>query len=67
MSEERTQDIANALNYKIGQMPLKYLGFPISAKNLGVSAFKLMVDKMRKKTSTMERQASVFWGALYTH
>jgi len=67
MSEERTQDIANALNYKIGQMPLKYLGFPISAKKLGVSAFKLMVDKMRKKLQPWKGKHLSSGGAPYTH
>ena len=67
MSEERTQDIANALNCKIGQMPLKYLGFPISAKNLGVSAFKLMVDKMRKKLQPWKGKHLSSGGAPYTH
>jgi len=66
MSEERAQDIANALNCKIGQMPLKYLGFPISAKNLGVSAFKPMVDKMRKKLQPWKGK-HLSSGAPYTH
>lgn len=48
--EENQQiEIANALNCKIGQLPMTYLGIPISDKALGISAFKPVVEKMRKK------------------
>lgn len=47
--EEQQRDIANALNCKIGQLPMTYLGFPISDKHLGAKAFGPTVEKMRKK------------------
>lgn len=46
---EQQEDIANALNCKVGQLPMTYLGFPISDRPLGVNAFKSITDKMRKK------------------
>ena len=49
VDEEEQQVLANILNCRIGQMPLKYLGFPISDRSLGVQVFKDMVEKMRKK------------------
>lgn len=48
-TEQDTQRIANLLNCKVGRLPMKYLGFPISVKNLGMGAFKGLVEKMRKK------------------
>lgn len=47
--ETQQEDIANALNGKVGKLPLTYLGFPISDKMLGMAAFKPVMDKMRKK------------------
>jgi len=41
--------IANMLNCKVGVLPMKYLGIPISNKILGVSSFSEMVRKMRSK------------------
>ena len=49
VDEEEQQVLANILNCRIGQMPMKYLGFPISDRSLGVQVFKDMVEKMRKK------------------
>lgn len=46
---DQQEDIANALNCKVGQLPMTYLGFPISDRSLGISAFKHIIDKMRKK------------------
>ena len=36
ISGEDAQEIANMLNCKMGHMPMKYLGFPINAKHLGM-------------------------------
>jgi hypothetical protein len=47
--DAEAQEIANMLNCEVGQMPMKYLGFPINAKNLSMGAFSGVVDKMRKK------------------
>jgi hypothetical protein len=35
-------------------MPLKYLGFPIRSKRLGVKAFRGLGEKMRKKLQPLE-------------
>lgn len=47
--EDQQQEIANVLNCKVGQLPVSYLGFPISDRALGVENFQPMVNKMRKK------------------
>ena len=39
----------NMLNCKIGQIPMRYLGFPIASRKVGVGGFKDIVAKMRKK------------------
>jgi hypothetical protein len=46
---ETENRIANMLNCNVGRLPMKYLGFPISNKRLGVKAFKSVVDKMRQR------------------
>jgi hypothetical protein len=37
------------LNCKLGEIPLKYLGIPISDSKLGMGAFTAMVDKVAKR------------------
>ena len=54
-SDEQTQEIANSLNCKVGHLPMTYLGFPISAKNLGLAALGV-VEKMRKKLLPWKRK-----------
>ena len=49
LHSDEAQNIANMLNYRVGQMPIRYLGLPISASHLGVGSFKPMVDRMRNK------------------
>ena len=49
MDSEEQQAIANMLNCKMGEMPMRYLGFPISSRNVGVVGFKSIIEKMRKK------------------
>ena len=46
---QEQQNIANWLNCKLGTMPIKYLGFPISDRALYSEAFKGILEKMRKK------------------
>lgn len=47
--ELQLQEIANALNCKVGKLPMTYLGFPISDRHLGATAFGYVIDKMRSK------------------
>jgi hypothetical protein len=49
VDKETEEKFANMLNCTVGGMPLKYLGFPISSKRLGVKAFTGLGEKMRKK------------------
>ena len=49
MSADEQQQIANTLNCNIGKMPMRYLGFPISSRYVGIGGFRNIVDKMRKK------------------
>lgn len=48
--EERDQvRIANMLNCKIGDLPLVYLGIPVSDKHLGVKALRGVPEKLNKR------------------
>ena len=49
MDDSEQQHIANTLNCNVGKMPMRYLSFPISSRNIGVGGFKNIVNKMRKK------------------
>lgn len=43
--EIQQQEIANALNCKVGKLPMTYLGFPISDKALGTKAFCPILER----------------------
>jgi hypothetical protein len=40
---------ANMLNYKLGELPVKYLGIPISNKVLGIGTFQGLINRMFKR------------------
>lgn len=40
VEDEQQLEIANCLNCRLGQLPMTYLGFPISDKSLAISAIK---------------------------
>jgi hypothetical protein len=41
--------LANMLNYKLGELPLKYFGIPVSDRHLSMSAFLSISQKMTKR------------------
>lgn len=41
--------MANMLNHVLGELPIKYLGIPISNNHLGMGAFSPIVQKMFKR------------------
>jgi hypothetical protein len=47
--DQQEERIANMLNCKLGEWPMKYLGIPISEQRLGINAFSGLKDKMRKR------------------
>jgi len=49
VDQERKEVLANMLNCRLGDWPMKYLGLPISEHKVGRHAFTGLVDKMRKK------------------
>lgn len=46
---ETELNIAKMLNGLVGKLPMKYLGFPINIKRMGVNAFRSIVEKMRHR------------------
>lgn len=48
-SQEEKEELANMLNYRLGELPLRYLGIPISDSHLGLNAFEEVYNKMRKR------------------
>jgi len=49
VDQERKEVLANMLNCRLGDWPMKYLRLPISEHKVGGHAFTGLVDKMRKK------------------
>ena len=47
--QERKEVLANMLNCRLGEWPMKYLGLPIAEHRVGSRAFMGLVDKMRKR------------------
>ena len=48
-SQDRKEEVANMLNCRFGEWPMKYLGPPISEHRVGSTSFAGLVDKMRKR------------------
>ena len=42
MSADEQQQIANTLNCNIGKIPMRYLGFPISSRYVGMGGLKAL-------------------------
>ena len=49
VDRQEKEKLANMLNCRLGDWPIKYLGIPISDSKLGVSAFSELLNKMRKR------------------
>jgi hypothetical protein len=47
--EEDKRRIVNMLNYELGELPMRYLGIPVSDSKLGKGAFRVMPEKMSKR------------------
>jgi hypothetical protein len=56
VDKENEDRIANILNCKVGVLPMRYLGFPISDKRLGVNAFRDIVGKLRHRLQPWKRK-----------
>jgi hypothetical protein len=61
--EEDTIKISNILNYKLGEMPMKYLGITLSDSNLGMSALVGMVKKVAKRVPPRKGKQVIWWEA----
>ena len=48
VEQEQKEQIANMLNCRLGDWPMRYLGLPLSDHRLGIQAFSGVVDKMKK-------------------
>jgi hypothetical protein len=46
VNQKEKENLANMLNYMLGEFPMKYLGIPISYKHLNMSAFSPITQKM---------------------
>nr|GEU79801.1 hypothetical protein [Tanacetum cinerariifolium] len=47
VKEDIKKDILQALPFKVGKLPVKYLGIPLMAKRLGIKECKCLVDKVK--------------------
>jgi hypothetical protein len=49
VQQEEKEHLANMLNCVLGEMPMKYLGIPISSKHLNINAFSFLSQKLLKR------------------
>ncbi|GJX06069.1 RNA-directed DNA polymerase, eukaryota, reverse transcriptase zinc-binding domain protein [Tanacetum coccineum] len=47
--EQTRHDILNIVPFKVGNLPMKYLGVPLLEKCLGVADCKVLIDKLKAK------------------
>jgi hypothetical protein len=66
VDNETKINIAKMLNCSVGKLPMKYLGFPLSSKRLGVNAFRNIVEKMRHRLQPWKGK-HLSWGAIDAH
>jgi hypothetical protein len=49
VQQDEKERLANMLNCVMGELPLKYLGIPVSNKHLNISAFSFLIQKLHKR------------------
>lgn len=49
VDQSEKENLANMLNCRLGEWPMRYLGIPISENRLGIQAFAGLGDKMSKR------------------
>ncbi|GKC49473.1 hypothetical protein Tco_1072218 [Tanacetum coccineum] len=49
VNEGTRQKILDILPFKVGKLPVKYLGIPLLAKKLGINDCQQLVDKVKNK------------------
>jgi hypothetical protein len=64
LGEENSRRVANMLNYLLGDLPMKYLGIPLSDSNLGMGAFVGVVEKVAKRIPPWKGKNSSSGGRL---
>ena len=64
--QERKEVLANMLNCRLGEWPMKYLELSISEHMAGSHAFTGLVDKMRKKLDPWKGRNLSLVGRLFT-
>jgi hypothetical protein len=48
-TQDEKERKANMMNYKLGELPVKYLGIPVSDRMLGIGAFQGLSCRMMKR------------------
>lgn len=66
-SQPEKEEMANMLNCSLGELPLKYLGIPISDSHLGIAAFCDIYNKMRKRLDPWKGKNLTSGGEAYAN
>ena len=56
-------EVANMLNYKVGCLPMVYLGIPVSDRHLGINALKGVPKKLQKHLQSW-KEKNLTWGEI---
>jgi hypothetical protein len=49
VSQKEKEEMENNLNCVLGELPMKYLGIPVSDNHLNINAFSPILQKMLKR------------------
>lgn len=63
MTDQELQRIVDRSGFKVGSLPFRYLGVPISAKKLSISDYEKLIEKMTCRIRTWSTRNISFAGS----
>lgn len=64
MNSEERQSILDVVPFKVEQLPVRYLGVPLSSKRIGMKECKSLVDKVQNRISSWKNGSLSYAGRL---
>ncbi|GJX34584.1 RNA-directed DNA polymerase, eukaryota, reverse transcriptase zinc-binding domain protein [Tanacetum coccineum] len=64
IKEDEKKRILDVMPFKVGQLPMKYLGVPLITKNIGVSECNQLVDRVKQKVNDWKNKNLSYAGRL---
>ncbi|GKD91081.1 hypothetical protein Tco_1366588 [Tanacetum coccineum] len=64
MSDEDKQSILHSIPIKVENLPIKYLGVPLTSKRIGVRNYKVLIDKFKNRVLNRKNKCLSYAGRL---